>query len=153
MGVAEAAGPLSKQEFDTIYSKVPRLTVEVVMVNEEDETLLSKRAVEPCKDTWHLPGGTVRYGESLLDAVKRIANREIGIDVLEAKFITYIEYLGHFQKGLDHPVGLAFKVTSYKGEIRINEEASEYGWFGRLPENIHPEQDKFLVENNFMLPR
>jgi len=60
--------PLSQKEFDDIYSKVPRLTVEVIVKNRAGGILLTKRAIEPCKGQWHLPGGTVRFGESLLEA-------------------------------------------------------------------------------------
>lgn len=75
--------PLTKEEFDSIYSKVPRLTVELV-IKDGDKILLTKRSIEPCRGLWHLPGGTVYFGESLLDAVKRIAKKELSIDVLEA---------------------------------------------------------------------
>jgi hypothetical protein len=55
--------PLPKDEFDRIFAKVPRLTVEVLIVAEEAGVLLALRDVEPCLGTWNLPGGTVRYGE------------------------------------------------------------------------------------------
>ena len=37
---------------------------------------LTKRSIEPCKGLWHLPGGTVRFGESLTEAGKLTANKE-----------------------------------------------------------------------------
>lgn len=73
--------PLSQEEFWNIYKKVPRLTVEII-IKDKRGILLTLRNIEPCKNLWHLPGGTVRFGEKLIDAVKRIANRELGIEVL-----------------------------------------------------------------------
>ena len=63
--------PLTPDEFRDIYSKVPRLTVEVVLRSPAG-VLLTLRDIEPCRGLWHLPGGTVRYGEKLLDAVRRV---------------------------------------------------------------------------------
>lgn len=55
--MASSSHPLTQQEFDDIYSKVPRLTVEIIVTNSERALLLTKRAIEPCKGQWHLPGG------------------------------------------------------------------------------------------------
>lgn len=134
---------LSEKEFWEIYKKVPRLTVEVI-VHTDKGVLLTKRDIEPCKGLWHLPGGTVYLGESLAAAVKRVAKRELGIDVTSTKFLDYIEYPSHFKAGMGSPVGLAFQVD-YSGDIQINSEASESGWFKEVPADMHPYQDTFLA--------
>jgi ADP-ribose pyrophosphatase YjhB (NUDIX family) len=141
--------PLSPEEFDRIYSKVPRLTVEVIVQNSDSEIYLTKRAIEPCKGQWHLPGGTVFFGESLSFAVKRIARRELGIEVMDMKHCGYIEYPSHYLHGLDSPVGLVFEV-SYKGNVVINQEASGGKWFSKLPVNTHADQDTFLVQRGYL---
>ena len=73
--------PLPKEEFDRIFSKVPRLTVEVLVTSPARGVLLALRDVDPCRGMWNLPGGTVRFGERLVDAVRRVANDELGIPV------------------------------------------------------------------------
>lgn len=135
--------PLSQEEFNYIYGKVPRLTVEIILKTEKG-VFLTLRNIEPCKGLWHLPGGTVRFGERLTDAVHRIAKRELGINVIAAKQIGYIEYPSHYEKGLDSPVGIAFAVTKYDGDLKTNNEASKSGWFQTLPSQIHKEQKDFL---------
>ncbi len=55
---------LSDEEFYSIYSKVPRLALDVVIRSDEG-ILLSLRAIEPHKGLWHLPGGTVYRGETI----------------------------------------------------------------------------------------
>ena len=142
--------PLSQKEFDDIYSKVPRLTVEVVVTDDKRGVFLTKRAFEPCKGQWHLPGGTVRFGEPLVGAVKRIAQRELGINVMAANLVGYIEYPSHSENGLDSPVGIAFEVDSYKENIRSNIESSDSGWFTKLPAPMHAEQNVFLVTHNYL---
>jgi ADP-ribose pyrophosphatase YjhB (NUDIX family) len=44
--------------------------------------LLALRDVDPCRGMWNLPGGTVRFGEPLVDAVKRVAADEFRSPVL-----------------------------------------------------------------------
>ena len=143
--------PLSKIEFEEIYSKVPRLTVEII-VNGELGVYLTKRNIEPCKGMWHLPGGTVRFGEKLTEAVSRISKRELGIEVFDTELLGYIEYPSHYNQGLDSPVGIAFMIKSFKGKVKINNEASDSKWFKVLPKNMHEEQIDFLKCNikNFL---
>lgn len=142
--------PLSKQEFDAIYSKVPRLTVEVLIYDPVKGTYLTLRDIEPCKGQWHLPGGTVFFGENIMNAVKRVSKREVGIDVLSASLVGYIEYPSHYKRGTGYPVGLVFLVSKFRGQMTINHEASKGEWFTNLPRQIHPDQDHFLVKHNYL---
>ncbi len=142
--------PLTKEEFDYIYSKVPRLTVEIILQNQDSAIYLTKRAIEPCKGQWHIPGGTVLFGETLLVAVNRIAKRELNIKVITADQIGYIEYPSHYKNGLDCPIGLVFKVTMYEGDLMPNKEALDSDWFNKMPINIHADQDTFLVTRGFL---
>ena len=143
--------PLTKKDFDAIYSKVPRLTVEVIVKNKDGAVYLTKRDIEPCRGQWHLPGGTVYFGETLIEAVKRIALKELNIEVQEADNKGYIEYPSHYLNGLDSPVGIVFEVTKFKGLLRVDNEASEGNWFIKLPNNMHADQDEYLVKNKYLI--
>jgi ADP-ribose pyrophosphatase YjhB (NUDIX family) len=137
--------PLSETEFHEIYRRVPRLTVEVV-VTGADGVLLTRRAIDPCRGMWHIPGGTVRFGERLAGAVARVARRELGIEVSESRMLGCIEYPSHHVQGLDSPVGIVFLAIRHAGAVALNEEASDHGWFRRLPDGMHPEQVRFLED-------
>ncbi len=150
MSMSTNGHPLSQKEFETIYSKVPRLTVEIIIQNNLGEIYLTKRAIEPCKGKWHLPGGTVRYAEPMTDTVKRIAKRELGIDVKKLKNVGYIEYPSHYKNGLDSPVGMVFEVLNFVGSLSLNEESQTGQWFNKLPPKMHEEQDEFLLTNDYL---
>ena len=143
--------PLSPEEFDEIYSKVPRLTVELIVKNAAGAVYLTKRAIEPCKGQWHLPGGTVRFGEPMEEAVKRIAKRELGIAVNKMTNVGYIEYPSHFTKGMDSPVGIVFEVLSFNGELKPNDEAQNGSWYTTIPKKMHADQDMFLINKNYLI--
>lgn len=134
-------GPLPKEEFDWIFSRVPRLTVEVVIASAERGVLLSLRDIEPCKGTWHLPGGTVRFGEPAVDAVVRVARNELGLEVQTGRCLGYIEYPSHYENGLDSPVGLAFEASVLRGL----DTPPGCEWFTSPPDSIHDEQAAFLL--------
>ena len=140
--------PLPEAEFRDIFSKVPRLTVEVV-VRSSRGLLLTKREVGPCKDMWHIPGGTVRFGESLIDAVHRVAKDELDAKVIIDDFLGYIEYPSHYENGLDCPVGLAFLVHAKNENIKTLSD--KIAWFTSLPDNMHDEQKTFISQRNLVL--
>ncbi|CAO5155144.1 NUDIX hydrolase [Frankia sp. AiPs1] len=136
--------PLSQRDFDAIYSRVPRLCVEVV-VSGPAGVLLTKRDIEPCRGQWHLPGGTVFFGESLPAAVERVAARELGAAVTVGALLGYIEYPLMAAAGYrGWPIGVAFEATLVGGQPVGSDEGREVGWFGEIPPNTLTEQADFL---------
>jgi len=141
-------GPLAQDEFDRIFSRVPRLTVELVIASCDRGVLLALRDFGPCKGLWHLPGGTVRFGEPVIEAVERVARDELGITVGVGELIGYIEYPSHYNNGLDSPVGLAFRARMSASEAHDPRELqSQCAWFTSLPDNMHEEQKAFLARH------
>ena len=141
-------GPLPQDEFDRIFSRVPRLTVEVVIASTDRGVLLALRDFGPCKGLWHLPGGTVRFGEPVIEAVKRVALDELGLTVSVGELLGYIEYPSHYDNGLDSPVGLAFRAQPLIGGMPNDRDLrSGCAWFTTLPENMHDEQREFLARH------
>jgi ADP-ribose pyrophosphatase YjhB (NUDIX family) len=135
--------PLALAEYERVYAKVPRLRVEVVVVSTHG-VLLSRREEGPWKGLWHIPGGTVRFGERLTDAVWRIARDEMGVDIVINRFLGYLEYPGDLYPGQGWPVGLDFMVEltpSCAETFRPDPDAID--WFEHLPDNIE-EQKAFL---------
>ena len=135
-------GPLPKEEFDRIYSRVPRLTAELVIATPQRGVLLQLRDTEPCKGTWSLPGGTVRFGEPATRAVERVARDELGVSATVGAFLGYIEYPSHYMNGLDSPVGLAF-ATKIPDEAALPPHCR---WFTELPGDMHDEQKTFIAQ-------
>ncbi len=73
---------LSKSESTSrrFYPKTPQVGVGAVIENQ-GEILLVKRAHEPSKGLWSIPGGLVELGETLRDAAKREMEEETGLVV------------------------------------------------------------------------
>jgi len=55
------------------------------------KVLLAKRANEPSKGKWSLPGGTIELGESHLEALKREIREEAGIEIQIRDLVAVID--------------------------------------------------------------
>jgi mutator protein MutT len=64
-----------------------RPTASAIIIRD-GKILLCKRASDPFKDKWDLPGGYLEEKESPEDALKRELREEIGIEIENSKLIT-----------------------------------------------------------------
>ncbi len=132
---------LTEKEFKSVYTKVPRLCVELIII-QRGKILLSKRSIEPFKNLWHIPGKGVLFRETIKEAIERVAREELGIKVIPEKFLGYVEYLND---GFRHSVSLSFKCR-IKGNKKPSalEQADELKFFDKIPKQIVPTHRKFL---------
>ena len=105
----------------------PTLTVDAVVfqiTNGVLEVLLIKRANDPFKGTWALPGGYNAAGETTLGALHRITLQKAGVDT--EKDLAYVEQLYTFDMVDRDPRGHAVSVT-YMGcgrDVEIRDAGS-----------------------------
>jgi ADP-ribose pyrophosphatase YjhB (NUDIX family) len=138
--------PLSHQDFAFIYSKVPRLTVEVIVV-VDGGVVLVKRQEASWQGQWHIPGGTVLYKEPLLQVVKRVAQEELGIEVSVAPQIGYIEYPSEEkERGFGWSVGIAFVCSPVDPVDEDVWRQKGIEVFREVPENIIEEQKNIVKQ-------
>ena len=136
---------LSKKEWSSIFKKVPRVTVDLV-IKDKRGILLIKRAIKPDIGEWHFPGGTVFYKERIADAVKRKAREETGLQIRIKKFLGIIEFMKWKEVGYTHIIDLVFLVKPIRGKIKGDARlaGTDLKFFKRLPKNMIPEQRKIL---------
>lgn len=136
--------PFTPDEFKRIYSQVPRLTVEVV-VRTEQGVVLVQRQEKSWHGQWHIPGGTVLYRETLKEAVQRVVQEELGIEVNVGEMIGYIEYPSEEkERGFGWTVGIAFSCTPASAIPQDRWQAEKIQEFETLPENVIKEQVTIL---------
>ena len=66
--------------FSREYPERPVVGVGGVIVNR-GRTVLIRRATEPLRGEWSIPGGTIEIGETLEEAVRRELREETGLEV------------------------------------------------------------------------
>ena len=135
---------LSDEMYNLIYSNSPRLCVDMIIKNESNQILLTKRDQEPYNGFWHTPGGRVRFRESIEDAIVRVCKNETGASPQQVKFVGYCEFLTEVQNGNKrHSVSLFFTMKVY-GDLK------DGTWYSELPDNIIPEQKQFLLNHKII---
>jgi 8-oxo-dGTP diphosphatase len=105
--------------------------VVIGVIKKNGKYLLTKRQ-SPKKEwnKWQFPGGGLEFFETLEDAVKREIKEETGVEILKVEFIPKVFEI---IRPKDNWHGLLFVFRCFPKEnnfsVRINSEASEYGWF------------------------
>jgi hypothetical protein len=94
------------------------------------------------------PRRAVRFGEPVVEAVRRVARDELGLTVSVEDLLGYLEYPSHYDNGLDSPVGLAFSARPSIADMPdARNLRSGCAWFTTLPDNMHDEQKVFLARH------
>lgn len=127
--------PFTSQEFKHIYSRVPRLCVDIA-VRTAEGVLLTRRAIPPAENMWHFPGGTVLYGETLKQAVVRVGHDELGVEIEPVQIISVLEYPPEYAFG--QSVSIVFLCLIKNMDIKLNSDATEYAFVKQIPHNTIP---------------
>ncbi len=109
----------------------PILGVGAVVVHD-GALLMVKRATDPARGLWSIPGGRVEGGEYISDAVKREVGEETGLDIEPGELIGIFEIVGDD----DHYVILDYRATiDHAAEPIAAGDVSEARWvpFDEVP--------------------
>lgn len=101
---------------------------------EEDRVLMVQHKKDH-KSYWLLPGGGVKYGESLADAVKREFLEELGIDVEVGDTLFVSDAIS--PKGKRHIVNVIFVCKYLSGEYSLGDDKRLVGFDFIDKERLH----------------
>lgn len=111
------------------YPSCPIPAVGAVVL-QGDRVLLVKRAKEPGKGTWSIPGGVVRLGERLGQALKRELLEETGLLVRPLGLVDVAErILMEGERVQYHYVILDYVCLVEGGRLESSSDAQEARWF------------------------
>jgi colanic acid biosynthesis protein WcaH len=80
---------LSTERFKQVIRDTVLVSLDLLIVNENQEVLLGKRLNPPARGYWFVPGGRIYKGESPEKALARISRQEIGIQLHPQSAIFY----------------------------------------------------------------
>ena len=106
----------------------------IVFIVDAHRVLLVKRAENPEKGKWSLPGGFVDAGEDPRKAAIREAVEETGLQVEITRLLDVFYYPS--PNGSPTPIVIAFEAQMVSGVLCAADDAEEVAWFAadQLPE-------------------
>lgn len=105
--------------------------VGALIVDERGRLFLSRRSDQSRNERglWEFPGGSVEFGERLVDALQREMREEYGIEVEVGELLDVVDHILPEEK--QHWVSPTFLCRIILGEPRIlePEKCTAIGWF------------------------
>lgn len=139
--------PLDLFEFNT--SLLPFINVDLFILNDQDQILLSWRDDKHYGTGWQIPGGIIRMMETIDERIQKTALNEIGCEVEYTKtpIVVHENIIREHRDGLKnqleraHNIALLYKCKIPEGFVIDNkgEHENEEGylhWFDRFPEDL-----------------
>ena len=109
--------------------KIPSLTADIFIFNDNLDFILIKRKNNPYKDCWALPGGFVEYGESVETAAVREAKEETSIDVELIDLVNVYSEPDRDPRG--HTVTVAYTAKGDFNAKKADSDAKDIGIFSQ----------------------
>ena len=109
--------------------KIPSLTADIFIFDDDSNFILIKRLNEPYKDCWALPGGFVEYGESVETAAVREAKEETSIDVELIDLVNVYSEPDRDPRG--HTVTVAYTAKGDFNAKKADSDAKDIGIFSQ----------------------
>ena len=113
----------------------------VLIVDEQKRLLLLKRSDNFC---WGPPGGGIEPGEMIEDAARREIREETGLEIGEMTLFGVYSgpelYYVYPNGDQVYNVIIAYLSYNVRGDIRLNEEHTEWRWFAAadIPDELSP---------------
>src|SRR3989344_7973826 len=119
-----------------LRSRGPIITSDAIVFNAKKEILLTRRNIEPFRGKWVLPGGHVKYGETVENALLREVEEETGLKVEIIKL--HGVYSNPKRDPRYHIICICFICKIISGEPKTNFEVGEISFFSiqHLPKKM-----------------
>jgi len=139
-------GRVDEELFKKFRELMPIASVDLLPVHK-GRLLLMLRNNEPGKDIWFVPGGRVRYGETLEQAAIRKLNDETGLSpmTIEKKGVmTHLWPQAHY-------VSTFFLAEVMDDRVKMNDEHREYKWILGITDDLHPYLKQMIKEASIFI--
>lgn len=103
-----------------------------VIIYDDGKVLIIKRAFDPSRDRWSIPGGAVELGEKVRDAAEREVHEELGLEVEIKDVVEVLDNIIHDGKKIKyHFVLIDFWAKLRGGTLRLNPECLDAQWVSK----------------------
>lgn len=110
------------------YYQNSKPTVGVLVTDDQNRVLLTKRSLEVKHGMWGMPGGFLKIGEYPIDGAIRETEEEIGVELKDIKFMDFIVEDNPYGEN-EFMLGILFEAKIKSGIPEAKDETSEVKWF------------------------
>ncbi len=122
----------------------PMVNVDLLIKNSEGATLLTWREDEFYGPGWHIPGGIIRFKESVEQRISEVAENEIGAEVKANVQPSLVSEIMHPDRNVrGHFISLLYECSLISGprvDLRHTSDKEpkngEWSWFLETPSNL-----------------
>jgi colanic acid biosynthesis protein WcaH len=141
--IENPAESLPEDLFLFISRITPLINVDLMIKNEQKHTLLTWRDDGHWAPGWHIPGGIIRYKETIADRLKAVSAHELGAEItFEQEPLAVNEFVHPSRRVRGHFISLLYacKLISPLDENLKFEKGvpkpGEWAWHSRCPDDI-----------------
>jgi ADP-ribose pyrophosphatase YjhB (NUDIX family)/predicted GIY-YIG superfamily endonuclease len=98
------------------------------LIVRDERVLLLRRAIEPARGCWDIPGGFLEEDEAPQAGVIREVREETGLAVEGLELLGF--YLDRYGERGDYCLNIYFVARPAEGDVQIDAESSDWAWFG-----------------------
>ena len=142
---------LPDEVFVLISKLTPLINVDLLIKNPSGETLLTWREDPLCGSGWHIPGGIIRFQETISERIRKVAETELRSEVIaEPVPLSVSEFIIPGQSHRNHFISLLYQChlkylppeKMYCHDF-LSPATGEYAWFDHIPENLLKVHEKY----------
>jgi ADP-ribose pyrophosphatase YjhB (NUDIX family) len=134
---------LPEEIFLFVSRITPMINVDLLIKNDQNQTLLTWRDDGYYSAGWHVPGGIIRYKEKIADRVSAVAKNELGaeVDFYNAP-LAINEVIHNTRKNRGHFISILYRcilITQPDESLRCKgslPHQNEWMWHSACPDNI-----------------
>lgn len=114
---------------------------------EKGNILLTKRAIDPQKGFWDLPGGFIEEGESPERALRREMKEELGVEIAIGKLFDIVMDWYLFQEVKFSTLNLYYFAVLRSKKLIPGDDISEAKWFSleNPPKNLSSSNNRIIL--------
>lgn len=139
---------------DFTFYQNPKAVVLGLIVNDRNEVLMAKRALNPEKGKWDIPGGFIDFGEEPLHAIVREMREECHVEFTPTQCLGVYKGWYDFQ-GLQDSHAVIYYIGTIKGNPEPDDDVDEVRWFplDALPKDLAFDHIRLALADYMKLQR